>query len=187
MFMKKLALMIPLGALIILLLYFMFRSGLTANKGVSTQDIPSGEMEEQLLGGDRDEHGCIPSAGYSWCEAKQKCIRPWEESCIDPDASVSEEELAVLIKQMLIAKHGSSAETLDVGVSKISGNYAQGSASEAGLGGGMWFATDINGEWELVWDGNGIIECESLNDYPDFPNTLIPECFDKSSNEMVER
>ena len=33
------------------------------------------------LGGDRDIHGCIPSAGYSWCEAKQKCLRPWEEAC----------------------------------------------------------------------------------------------------------
>lgn len=34
-----------------------------------------------LLGGDRDAHGCIGSAGYSWCEAKQKCLRPWEEKC----------------------------------------------------------------------------------------------------------
>jgi hypothetical protein len=43
-------------------------------------------VEEQvdcgaLVGGDRDEHGCIPSAGYAWCEAKQKCLRPWEEAC----------------------------------------------------------------------------------------------------------
>ncbi|MFH0853189.1 MAG: hypothetical protein V1853_02180 [bacterium] len=35
----------------------------------------------QLLGGDADEHGCIGSAGYSWCEAKQKCLRTWEEDC----------------------------------------------------------------------------------------------------------
>ena len=34
-----------------------------------------------LLGGDRDAHGCIPSAGYTWCEAKQKCYRPFEENC----------------------------------------------------------------------------------------------------------
>lgn len=36
---------------------------------------------EQLVGGDRDAHGCIGSAGYSWCEASQKCLRVWEESC----------------------------------------------------------------------------------------------------------
>ncbi len=41
------------------------------------------------LGGDKDEHGCIGSAGYSWCEPKQKCLRIWEEPC---DAITSFEE-----------------------------------------------------------------------------------------------
>ncbi|WP_175866965.1 hypothetical protein [Burkholderia contaminans] len=31
-----------------------------------------------MLGSDRDSHGCIPSAGYSWCEQTQQCERPWE-------------------------------------------------------------------------------------------------------------
>lgn len=34
-------------------------------------------------GGDIDEHGCKGSAGYTWCEEKQACIRPWEVSCGD--------------------------------------------------------------------------------------------------------
>lgn len=34
-----------------------------------------------IVGGDGDEHGCIPSAGYTWCETKQKCLRQWEEKC----------------------------------------------------------------------------------------------------------
>jgi putative lipoprotein len=29
-------------------------------------------------GADRDEHGCIRSAGYSWCAKEGKCARPWE-------------------------------------------------------------------------------------------------------------
>jgi len=35
------------------------------------------------VGCDRDEHGCIGSAGYSWCQEKQKCVRSWEENCSD--------------------------------------------------------------------------------------------------------
>ncbi|MFH1224942.1 MAG: hypothetical protein V1676_04015 [Candidatus Diapherotrites archaeon] len=35
----------------------------------------------QIVGGDKDEHGCIGSAGYSWCGAKQECLRTWEEEC----------------------------------------------------------------------------------------------------------
>ena len=38
----------------------------------------------QVIGGDKDEHGCIGPAGYTWCEAKQKCLRTWEEDCATP-------------------------------------------------------------------------------------------------------
>jgi hypothetical protein len=31
-----------------------------------------------LLGSDRDIHGCIASAGYSWCGRSNQCERPWE-------------------------------------------------------------------------------------------------------------
>lgn len=59
---------------------------------VPKDDLTDGIVEDQvsleeatgstpLLGGDRDEHGCIPSAGYSWCEVKKKCLRVWEEPC----------------------------------------------------------------------------------------------------------
>ena len=39
------------------------------------------ETEDLLVGNDTDEHGCIGSAGYSWCESKGKCLRMWEEDC----------------------------------------------------------------------------------------------------------
>ena len=29
-------------------------------------------------GSDRDEHGCIGSAGYGWCERTKQCERAWE-------------------------------------------------------------------------------------------------------------
>src|SRR5271157_2762986 len=34
-----------------------------------------------IVGNDSDVHGCKGSAGYTWCDAKQACIRPWEEPC----------------------------------------------------------------------------------------------------------
>lgn len=41
----------------------------------------SGAEAAPIVGNDKDEHGCIGSAGYTWCEAKQKCIRSFEEEC----------------------------------------------------------------------------------------------------------
>ncbi|MCX6709623.1 MAG: DUF333 domain-containing protein [Candidatus Woesearchaeota archaeon] len=35
----------------------------------------------KLIGGEKDSHGCLIAAGYSWCEEKGKCLRTWEENC----------------------------------------------------------------------------------------------------------
>ena len=43
--------------------------------------LPSIPSPPTLVGGDKDAHGCIGSAGYTWCEASQKCYRSWEENC----------------------------------------------------------------------------------------------------------
>lgn len=34
-----------------------------------------------VVGGDKDEGGCLVGAGYSWCAAKGECLRVWEEYC----------------------------------------------------------------------------------------------------------
>jgi hypothetical protein len=49
------------------------------------------EDNGQLIGGQKDEHGCLIAAGYSWCEAKQKCLRFWEEGCDDQIYSLIED------------------------------------------------------------------------------------------------
>ena len=43
--------------------------------------VPSPPSSPTLVGGDKDAHGCIGSAGYTWCNASQKCYRSWEENC----------------------------------------------------------------------------------------------------------
>jgi hypothetical protein len=41
------------------------------------------EGDNEIIGGDKDEHDCLGSAGYSWCVAKGKCLRVFEEWCAD--------------------------------------------------------------------------------------------------------
>lgn len=35
-------------------------------------------IDEPIVGGDRDEHGCLGPAGYGWDEEVGACIRVWE-------------------------------------------------------------------------------------------------------------
>lgn len=107
---------------------------------------------------------------------------------IVPSLTATVDETKVLIaavKAALVVEHGPDAANLDVTVSKIEGNYAEGAASTQG-GGAMWFAAKINGTWQLVWDGNGEILCSALIAFPSFPADMIPECWD-ANNNLVKR
>ena len=38
---------------------------------------------QPLVGGSRDNNNCLISAGYSWCESSNSCVRNWETPCKD--------------------------------------------------------------------------------------------------------
>ena len=42
-----------------------------------SQPETSGENKSPV-GSDRDAHGCIDSAGYSWCAKENECVLSWE-------------------------------------------------------------------------------------------------------------
>lgn len=147
----------------------------------------SPEITQPILGGDKYEHGCIGSAGYSWCESKKKCLGVWEEACAGNQ--MEDESIIQAVKDQLVAKHGENAADLVITVSKTEGDYAQGGANSPPppRGGGMWFAAKVNGTWKLVWDGNGIIICADIEPYPEFPSSMIPECYNPSTGKVVVR
>lgn len=57
------------------------------NGEAEIQKIINAQVEEQktekqnLIGGQKDAHGCLPAAGYVWCPSEEKCLRAWEEYC----------------------------------------------------------------------------------------------------------
>ena len=101
-------------------------------------------------------------------------------------APVDSTRLVSDVRAGLVAEHGQDAASLTITVKMISGVYAEGAASEQG-GGGMWFAVYTNGEWKLVWDGNGSVLCSDLTPYPDFPKTMISMCWDDKAGQNVTR
>jgi len=70
------------------------------NSRTNIENFNTSSSTENIVGNDRDEHGCIGSAGYSWCQEKAKCLRPWEEQCIAPiDTKIVEKMNSVLCSQ----------------------------------------------------------------------------------------
>ena len=60
----------------------VFTGALFASCGSnSVKKVETAEKTEEtkMVGNDKDEHGCIASAGYTWCEVQKDCIRLWEK------------------------------------------------------------------------------------------------------------
>ncbi len=62
--------------IIIIILLFGVLAGIIYLNNQADQ----GNQDNQIIGGDKDEHDCIGSAGYTWNNTKQECVREWEET-----------------------------------------------------------------------------------------------------------
>jgi len=83
----RIALVLLLG---VSFLFFGCAQPQTPEQPVVPPVTPPTGGDEPIVGGDKDEHGCIGSAGYTWCEAKQKCVRIWEEPCVAGSLTLDE-------------------------------------------------------------------------------------------------
>lgn len=105
---------------------------------------------------------------------------------VTPSASATPGSILPDIEAALVAKRGPQFAGLNYSLNKIEGDYASGTVGGSG-GGGMWFAAKVGGKWVIVWDGNGSITCGDLSPYPAFPSSIIPECWDTTSNKIITR
>lgn len=87
------------------------------------------------------------------------------------------------IFQALSAK-GLNLTGMKVVIKKHLGKYISGSVTPISepAGGGYVFAVKSPEGMQIVADGNGMITCQSLKAFSDFPSYLIPSCVDSSGN-----
>lgn len=83
------------------------------------------------------------------------------------------------IQAFLANKYKKSISEVKVTVDKEVQGFAAGSVlfGQGGPGeGGMWLAVLGNG-WEVVWDGNGNVDCNKMRQEFGFPDTILKPNF----------
>ena len=114
------------------------------------------------------------------------CTLTGQQQTETPSAAPKQVKLdKELIKEALIAKNGPDFAKVVVEVTENTGRFATGAVG-SGPGGGMFFAAKVDGQWFIAWDGNGSIFCEDIEPY-NFPNTMIPTCFDQQTQQLIDR
>lgn len=124
--------------------------------------------EAPVIGGQKDEHGCLPAAGYSWCAATKKCIRFWEETCYASDAEA--------VRYALAEKYGKAISDVVITVTRRTDTHMAGGVkfTPDGSGpGGIFLAMKTGYVWQVVFDGNGAAPCEMLEGVYEFPREML--------------
>jgi hypothetical protein len=88
-----------------------------------------------------------------------------------------------LILDALKSKLGNNATMT---ISKKSDNAAYGSVDLGEEGGYFVAAKDSSGNWKIIADGNGTIECSLLDQY-NVPSSVVSGCYDSATGEAKTR
>ncbi len=142
-------------------------------KGKQAEDL---SQSKDLIGGDRDEHGCLIAAGYSWDEERKECVRPWEQSA---KPLTDEEVLADELKQLFAQKYAKSKDEIKITINERTPGFVYGGVTigEGAEGGGIFYAMLDKGGYRLVFDGNGAVDCPGLRALG-FPETMLKNSCD---------
>jgi hypothetical protein len=80
----------------------------TPNQSENTTETPEVTQDAPMVGGDKDEHGCLPSAGQSWSALRGECIQVFEVGTrLNP---VEEKEEEAVISAFVVTKDGDNSQ-----------------------------------------------------------------------------
>ena len=95
-------------ALSVLALAFAACNNSTPEQTDDTAEDSTTPQQETLEGGDRDEHGCIGSAGYLWSALRGECIQVFEVGTRLNPMDVEQEE--AVISAFIVSKEGDNSQ-----------------------------------------------------------------------------
>lgn len=142
----------------------------------STYCIENGGQLEIITNADGGQFGLCQFADYA-CEE-------WAYYNGDCDLEADAQKISEALMQK-----GLNLEGMQVVIKTHLGDEIEAAVVPVSVpaGGGYVFAKKVAGEMEIVADGNGVIMCSSLTEYPDFSTYLIASCSEDSSGKLVLR
>ncbi len=107
-----------------------------------------------------------------WC-AKQVTKPVWKTKGDKPQ--LMGENRDEDIKQILADKYQKTSDKVFLKISGETPQFVKGSVKyDVNEGpGGMFLATKLSGKWEVVFDGNGAVDCQKMKSQYAFPSEIL--------------
>lgn len=121
------------------------------------------------------EEGCNPACVVSE-ETKTAEINWRCTGLLEPENTELTEDLNSIILNLFEEKYPENPDGTSIDITQQTAVHARGSVSFAdGMAGGNWLAAKVEGDWQIVYDGNGVIPCSLRIDFG-FPDEMLNDC-----------
>ena len=91
-----------------MLFFFTACNNTTPNQSANTTETPEVTQDAPMVGGDKDEYGCLPSAGQSWSALRGECIQVFEVGTRLNPVEVNMND--AIISAFIVAKEGDNSQ-----------------------------------------------------------------------------
>ncbi|MFA4942082.1 MAG: hypothetical protein WC564_00375 [Patescibacteria group bacterium] len=80
-----------------------------------------------------------------------------------------------MLQDLLSKKLGKNKENVLVNIARENNTHIKGIVSVKDDYEGIFLATRVSGEWEIVWDGKSNYSCQDIKEY-NFPGEMVSDC-----------
>jgi inhibitor of cysteine peptidase len=161
---------------------------------VDLYNIAAGTVGE-LTGYKKEQTVCLVIGGFTgYKEATGQWIPPdVTKKDVDVKCGVAEEDLEEeiskedSIKYAMAARYGRKLSQVSIVLDQETDDHVRGGVTFAPGGpenSGFFLAAKQDGQWLIVYDGNGVISCEEIAKF-NFPAEMIDDCED-TQNILIE-
>lgn len=91
---------------------------MACNNDRKNEDRPTEKTPKISIGGDKDEHGCLIAAGYTWSELKHECLQVFDSGLRLNPVAIKEGE-AIISSFVIFSEDKSKVELFIEGQSLI--------------------------------------------------------------------
>ncbi|MEI7619996.1 MAG: hypothetical protein WCJ57_00300 [Candidatus Falkowbacteria bacterium] len=99
---------------------------------------------------------------------------PNDNQAVSAEKTTYKDRLSML-KDLFSKKTGKTTNDIVINISREDNTHIKGIVTVKDVYNGVFLAARTNGEWAIIWDGNGKYPCNDIKDY-NFPAEMVNDC-----------
>lgn len=102
-------------------------------------------------------------------------VGPWEKKLSPEETAQVKAEATTATTELLAEKYNKNLNDVKVEILNVARDHVRGTVEFASGETGIVLAAKVNGDWQLAFEGNSALKCETITQF-EFPRSMTRDC-----------